>query len=192
MFSNDAEDQDGPQPRGNAPSALEKCKWVAGQTALSTRKDMDQVGAWRPSSVVSIIADLSGNDYISSASLPPHQPVSATGGVTAKTAFWGSRTACSRAGQRRLRGRSKSQLCWAQQTGKGRSPAFAEGKLMSTNRLASWCFSQLPLAYLTSHLRKKKVHTGTKLLRRLPSCDTDCKCLRMRTRPFYRLVQQLP
>lgn len=55
MVFNDAEDQDGPQPGGHAPSALEKCKEVAGQTALSIRKDIDQVGAWTPSSVLSVI-----------------------------------------------------------------------------------------------------------------------------------------
>lgn len=59
---------------------------------------MDQVGARRPSSVLSIIADLLSNSYISSASSPSYWPVSAMGGVTAQTARWGSRMACSRVG----------------------------------------------------------------------------------------------
>lgn len=52
---------------------------------------MDEAGAWRPSSVINIIAD----SYVSSASSPRSCLVSAMDGVTAQTTCWGSCMTCS-------------------------------------------------------------------------------------------------
>lgn len=41
---------------------------------------MDRVEAWRPTSVLSFIADLLDKSYISLASSPPYWPASAMGG----------------------------------------------------------------------------------------------------------------